>query len=619
MPNLFSVSRLLALALVLAVVPPAAATDQPPSAPDAAGWLTAANVRPAQYSGVTKSSRYVAGADGVRLAVDVYLPDGVAPGARLPAIIEQTRYYRSTASGADPVAACKAVPPFIDYFVRRGYAFVVVDVRGTGASFGSRSGEFTRAEVRDGGAVVDWIVAQPWSNGRVGATGVSYVGTTAELLLVNHHRAVKAVAPISAGYDFYSDINFPGGVANIFFNRGWGRINHLLDSADAAALQQLGVGAGPCPVDSDRDGAELKAAIAEHAANPDGVAILAKASFRDDTDPSQPEGWPSAYRQRGEIDAARTPLLSIVGWADAGYAAGGIHRFMNSRSGVQRLIIAPANHGLRFYYAPGITKPTPSSFDLKGEVLRFFDRYVATIGSGYEREPRLRWFTTGADRWNAATTWPAAARALDLCLAPSRRLDRSCRGLTAQTENFTPQNDARTGAQTRWETSLGGRPVTYPDRRDADAGLLTYTGAPLDRPLEFTGSPTLAMTIRNTVPDSAYFVYLEDVAPDGAAYYVTEGVLRASHSKPGPAPYRTIGASRSDLRRDGLGDLTGRALRLVVPLLPTSHRFLPGHRVRIAIAASDAAHFDSPPVAGQQWSITLGGAQPARLSLPQPR
>ena len=75
-----------------------------------------------------------------------------------------------------------------------GYALVLVDARGSGASFGMRRFELAEDEVRDYGEVVDWIIEQPWSNGRVGAYGVSYAGNTAEMLAVNMHPAVKAVA-----------------------------------------------------------------------------------------------------------------------------------------------------------------------------------------------------------------------------------------------------------------------------------------------------------------------------------------------------------------------------------------------------------------------------------------
>ncbi|MGH9753854.1 MAG: CocE/NonD family hydrolase, partial [Blastocatellia bacterium] len=181
-------------------------TTAPAAAPDAA-WRPnddkADGVSAPRYNGVERASRYITLKDGVRLALDIYLPKGLEAGARLPAILEQTRYNRSYEF--QPEARDKADRPSqkITEFVTRGYAYVVVDVRGSGASFGNRRAELGPQEVRDGSEVVDWIIGQPWSDGKVGAMGVSYVGTTAELLLVNRHPAVKAVAPQFSLFDAY--------------------------------------------------------------------------------------------------------------------------------------------------------------------------------------------------------------------------------------------------------------------------------------------------------------------------------------------------------------------------------------------------------------------------------
>jgi len=129
--------------------------------------------------------------DGVRLAIDVYLPSDLAAGTRLPTILEQTRYRRSLEPRPELRDSLDQPSGKITAFVSRGYAYVIVDVRGSGASFGSRPVELGPTEVRDGRDVVDWIIRQPWSTGSVGATGVSYVGSTAELLLVNRHPAVR--------------------------------------------------------------------------------------------------------------------------------------------------------------------------------------------------------------------------------------------------------------------------------------------------------------------------------------------------------------------------------------------------------------------------------------------
>lgn len=137
---------------------------------------------------------YVEMRDGVRIAIDVWLPEGLQTDTRLPAIMRATRYWRAQDRPGVPLAEQSNFDE-AGRFNDAGYALVVVDARGSGASFGVRPFELAEEEVVDYAEIVDWLIAQPWSNGRVGAYGVSYAGNTAEMLTVNRHPAVKAVAP----------------------------------------------------------------------------------------------------------------------------------------------------------------------------------------------------------------------------------------------------------------------------------------------------------------------------------------------------------------------------------------------------------------------------------------
>ncbi|HEU4410677.1 MAG TPA: CocE/NonD family hydrolase [Polyangiaceae bacterium] len=108
-------------------------------------------------------------------------------GGRVPALFMLSRYHRPSAGAP--------VPPGAACFARHGYAVLRVDERGTGASFGAWAHPFSAQSIADAGELVDWAVAQPWSNGRVGATGVSYLGTIAHLLAATGRPAVRAVSP----------------------------------------------------------------------------------------------------------------------------------------------------------------------------------------------------------------------------------------------------------------------------------------------------------------------------------------------------------------------------------------------------------------------------------------
>ena len=105
-----------------------------------------------------------------------------------------------------------------------GLALVFVDMRGTGVSQGHVSGVFSREERADIGAIVEWIAAQPWSDGRVVATGVSYDANLAALALVNGGKAMAASVPQFIDFDTYRDLAVPGGVRNEMLLREWGAL-----------------------------------------------------------------------------------------------------------------------------------------------------------------------------------------------------------------------------------------------------------------------------------------------------------------------------------------------------------------------------------------------------------
>jgi len=130
--------------------------------------------RPPECSVGAPTSSYVAMADGCRLAVDVILPNGDA-GRRWPTVLILTPYVRrfEVTPGAQGVEPSPNTYRYRDMFVPRGYALVVVDSRGTGASFGTRDSFRSPRERADYKLVADWIVAQAWSDGRIGATGIS--------------------------------------------------------------------------------------------------------------------------------------------------------------------------------------------------------------------------------------------------------------------------------------------------------------------------------------------------------------------------------------------------------------------------------------------------------------
>lgn len=574
---------------------------------DSAWWTGQYKPRDAESPTVERRSYYIPMPDGVRIAIDVYLPKDLDPARRLPTILEQTRYYRSTEKDGVCSRSNRA-----EWFAQRGYAYAIVDVRGTGASFGSRNTEFGNQEIKDGADIANWIIAQTWSDGKIGATGVSYVGTTAELLLVNHHPAVKAVAPQFAGTDFYEEINVPGGVRNQRFIDAWGMGNRFLD---AGRIPDLAGGGIPCAVDGAEGGALRTQAIAAHATNINSADAQKTLTFRDDQGPGGIViGDRSTYAQRAAIDRGNVPTYVIESWFDIGYGQGGINRLLNTTNPNQRLLIGSWNHGGNYYYAPGIVERTRPAFWIDEELLRYFDAKLKGIDTGFDRDARVRYFTSGINKWQAARSWPPVGmQTARWCFAAGGTLDRNCRGSAAQ-DSYVVRTDPATGDTTRWDTALRG-PVVYPDRRDQAAKLLTYTTPPLTLATEVTGQPVVHLSMTSSAADGNVIAYIEEVRPDGAVFYVTEGLLRLSHSKAGKEPYRTLTPGHSHLRADSLGDISGKRLDFAFGMLPMSHVFAKGSSIRISLAGADGKRF-AGTAADATWQVFRGGAKLSRVDLP---
>lgn len=547
-------------------------------------------------------------------ALSEYLPQNLGPDVKLPTLINITRYWRSIVTKSDPIGSRKAIIPFAAYFVPCGYAAVVVDVRGTGASFGSRTGELDARQFADDPQIIDWIISQPWSDGKVGSTGISYGGTTAEYLVRHRHPALRAVAPISTLIDAYTNLYFPGGVPNHIFRDGWGSLNSALDSGQAPDRPDSADFSHPCPVDGDEKLELLHQAVAEHQNNFDSGAATRGLLHRDGNDVFSIR-LPSSYQHRAEIDQADLPFLAIDGWFDSGYTRAGLDRLINSKSKNLRVIIAAASHGLGFFSAPGMTEPLPPAFDWIGEVRAFFDHYLMGKPNGYEVQPRVKWFTTGTNVWESAENWNATPAELVFGLTDGNSLCKqgSC-GKMAKVSH-SPTADGASGSMTRWDATISGGPVLYPERSAVDRDLLTFDSEPLDYNMHITGVPILELSVTTTAPKADFFAYLEEVGPDGKAHIFADGMVRANYNgEPYPA-YRSISPQPSGFSKDEAPSIAGKPVKVRIAFEPLSHVVLKGKRLRLALAGSDKGHFTSPALKDTRWLIATGDGA-TKLLLP---
>jgi putative CocE/NonD family hydrolase len=560
--------------------------------------------------------------DGVRLAVDVWR----APAAAAqPCLLLSTRYWRAL-DLVDGEVMKQGVYPLADYFTGHGHAVVNVDSRGSGASFGTRRTEWSEEEAADLGEIIDWIAAQPWSNGEVAAHGFSYGGNTAFLAALGGRPGLKLIAPQFADFDIYRHNLFPGGVANLWLNDAWAALTAAQDRGDVAAVAAELPGVdravfttevrGPAPVEGAR--AELAAAIAGHAANFNIAATGRETVFADDARRlNQGEAIDRVLDPRrlsicdlkAGIERSGVPIAYAAGWFDAGTAEGAIELF-NSFSNPMHVVIGPWNHGRRYEQNPLLIGAAPTSVALE-------DTYEE-VRRAIEAPPagrRLDYHVVGAGVWRSTPVWPPeGVRSERLYLARGNRL--STLPPTARTGADRHQIDpsATTGLANRWRTQIGCPPVAHDDRAAADRKLLVYDGARLDRPLEITGAPVARLHLAVDQPDAAVFVYLEAAAPDGRVALLTEGRLRLIHRNVTPSAFEAAPA-HSCLRADALEVRPGEALSADIRLLPVSIVIPRGWRIRVAIAGADA---DTFAAIGQApvFEISRTAVAPSFIELP---
>ncbi|MCC6796143.1 MAG: CocE/NonD family hydrolase [Candidatus Hydrogenedentes bacterium] len=549
-----------------------------------------------QVKSVSTAHFYLTMRDGVKIAVTQYLPKQQKPGEKLSAILQSTRYMRAY-DLRWPFESKEAPSESIRTFLANGYAYISVDARGSGASFGRWPCPWAPDEVKDYGEVCTWIVQQPWSDGAIGCRGISYDGTTAEMTVTTLHPAIKAVAPEFSLFDSYTDVGFPGGIHLSEFTKIWSEGNAAIDKDEVRkklhGMERL-VLVGVKPVDDDKNKLTLKAAIASHVWNGDVFTACSGMTFKDDAWMYEPSLHFADISPSGKIDELRKagiPIYNYSGWFDGGYQYAAIKRFLTVKNQGSKLVIGPWSHAGRFNSGPLVQDVT--AFDHTAELLRFFDRYVKGKQSGIDSEPAIHYYTLIEEKWKTSDAWPPAAERTIFYLGEGNRLSAREPEAASAADTYTPDYTAGTGKSARWNTLMGGVKVTYPDRATEDQKLLTYTTPPLAADTEVTGHPLVTLFIQSAAVDGQFFVYLEDIDEKGVVHYVTEGELRALCRKVSneTQPYVNVGPYHSFLRKDAELLKPGETTELDFDLLPTSYLFKKGHSIRIAIAGADKDHF----------------------------
>ena len=639
-----------------------------------------------QYAGFSFQSTYVTMPDGTRIAADIYLPTQGPPAATFPVIFQFTAYNRSVliprfgpvkqvgaqvlGFGKGPVFDMTEIEKNAAFLLSYGYALVVADLRGTGASFGSQLPLMPKMG-EDGKHMIDWIAEQPWCDGNVGMMGASYLGWIQYMTAANQPEALRCIFPEVIGFEMYTAGFRPGGILakrwiSSFdkvlrrLNRGWydlsiGAVPALpvLDedgdgdiTDEWPVMDSVSQMSGEAPRFRDgnpRPENAYYAAMLEHLNNVP-VRELAKDSFRYYNAPG-PGGYDSIGFQAvspasylAAIQASGIPVYSAGGWFD-GFCKGPLQYYASLGSDYPaRLWMVP-----RFHY-PEVIKPYAKEFDYEGdyveqlgwEQLRFFNKYLKGLDHGWDERPPVLLFVMN-EGWRFEESWPLEREVstsfffqANGALAPLP----SGSGSDEYQVNFDHTSNYGRLNRNRWLMTTTG-PGTVMERTELDKLCLLYQTEPFSGSVEITGHPIVHVWLSANQPNGDLFVYLEDVAPNGTATYISEGQLRAGFRRLQNIDNIANGAYdvKPDLPWHGYRDedwleeaLGSDPVELTFDLMPVSWVIRPGHRIRVSLAGADKGNFELNPVicpggtvdscANTRYQVHRGELFPSRIELP---
>ncbi len=416
--------------------------------------------------------------DGVKLATDIYLPDGKGPW---PAILFRTPYGKGTAQGQAMMAN------------QHGYAFVSQDIRGRFGSEGVDYPVFGHdgwGEHQDGYDTVEWVAVQKWCNGKVGTVGASANGITQNMMAPSRppHLVCQYVAV--AFSSLYHQAVYQGGAFRKSLVEGWVKGNKL---------------------------------------NPENLKEMR----------SHPDYDDFCRQFDPELVAHRVnvPVLFLGGWYDI-FNAGSINSFLTINKkgdkgarGKCRLVMGPYGHGRsEDLIFPNTEYPKPA------DMLNWFDIWMKKDGKGIDEIPVVQYFVmgdpadtkNGANVWKTADDWPIPAKIKpfyfnangSLRPRPPKKAD------TSLSYKYDPKNPVPTIGGANLIIKKGPR-----DQRPVESrqDVLLFTSRELKKPVEITGQLKVKLWASTAATDTDFTAKLCDVYPDGRSMIVADGIIRARH------------------------------------------------------------------------------------------
>ncbi len=492
-------------------------------------------------------------ADGCRLAARIWLPE-TAGQHPVPAIFEYIPYRkRDMTRLRDSITH--------PYLAGHGYACVRVDLRGSGESDGVLVDQYRQQELDDGVAVIRWLAAQPWCNGKVGMMGISWGGFNALQVASLAPPQLKAVVSACSTDDLYLDnMHYMGGC--------------LLTDNLSEATTMFSV--NTCPPDPALVGKRWRDMWMQRLR---GSGLWLDTWLR--------HQHRDHYWEHGSVsqryEDIQCPVMLVGGWAD-GYT-NAIFRLLQHLKVPRQGLIGPWGHKYPHMGAPG------PAIGFLQETLRWWDQWLKGQDTGIAEEPMLRaWMQDSVPpttrylerpgRWVGENAWPAPDIRETSYPLDTTRILMAGEPPCSSNEMVEIQSPLSVGLFAGKWCSYTSAPDLPHDQREEDGGALVFESAPLQKDLEILGAPCVELELSCSQPVAMIAARLSDVAPDGKATRVTYGLFnlthRENHAKPEPL-------------------VPGKRYRVRVPMNHIGQNFPAGHRLRLSLSTSYWALAWPPP------------------------
>ena len=502
--------------------------------------------------------------DGVALVSDHYYPPGPGPH---PTLLMRQPYGRDIASTvvyAHPV-----------WFAAHGYNVVIQDVRGRGDS----QGEFYpfRNEGRDGAETIRWLRTRSESNGDVGMYGFSYQGMTQLLAAAEQPDGLVCIAPAQTACDLYHGWFYHQGALRLASSLGWG-------------LQMMKADARRRKLRDASDG--LEKAWADLRSQPLITPYGLHPQLQHQGMPGYVQDWfthplPGPYWSALDVSESlkqiKVPALHLSGWFDT-YLSGSVTGYLAlaAQAENQYLVAGPWVHIPWGELVGEQNLGREALLDTDSLLLRWFNHWLRQSGD-FDREPRIRHFALGVNRWFEAENFPQ--QTLALYLHSGGRAD-SRKGDGALSTTVPDSDQPRDVFVYDPEVPVGAPGIGPVNQAQLELGnnLLVYTSAPLEQPLHVLGSPQLTLYCVTSAAHADFTGKLVRLRPSGQAEFVCIGIARSSYL------FRDSGYRADSIRR------------WEFLLEPTSCVFAAGDAIRLEVASSAFPLYDrNPSTEVQPW------------------